>query len=299
MPKLPDLEAMAIFAKIVEARGITAAAIELGLSAPTISKALSRLEQRLGSRLINRTSRRLILTDAGRALAERATRLLMDGEAAENAMVAQSVTARGTVRLAVPMSFGIREVAPIIPDFLAQYPQVSVDLDLNDGLVDVLGDGFDIALRIGELADSGLRVRRLAPVAGTIVAAPAYLQRRGRPAHPSELAGHDCFAYAYQRSRGVWHFSNDAGEHVTVRTSGPLRVNNGEALLPALIAGLGICPLPAFIARQAIRDGLLEQILPDWQSSRSSLYLLTPPDGPRPVRVQVLLDFLVQRLSRG
>jgi DNA-binding transcriptional LysR family regulator len=298
MSKLPDMEAMAIFATVVEARGITAAANDLGLSPPTVSKALARLELRLGARLFNRTSRRLVLTDAGRNLAERAARLLADAEAAEGALVAQSTTPRGLVRLAAPMSFGTTEVAPILPEFLGRYPDVSIDLHLGDALVDLLGDGFDIALRIGELPDSSLLARRLAPVPGMIVAAPAYLDRRGRPAHPAQLAQQDCFSYAYQRTGGAWHFSNEAGQQVTVRPSGRLRVNNGDAVLPAVIEGLGVAALPAFIARDAIADGRLEQILPDWCATRSSLFLLTPPAGPRPARVQVLVDFLVRRLSR-
>jgi DNA-binding transcriptional LysR family regulator len=299
MSKLPDMEAMAIFAKVVETRGISAAATDLGLSAPTISKTLVRLEKRLGSRLFNRTSRRLVLTDAGRDLAGRATRLLADAEAAESALVAQSATPRGTVRLGTPMSFGLREVAPILPEFLASYPEVSIDLHLSDAQVDVIGDGFDVVLRIGELADSSLLARRLAPVAIMFVAAPAYLDRRGRPAHPTELDHHVCFAYAYQRTRDAWHFANAAGEHVTVRPTGPLRVNNGDALLPAIEAGLGIGALPAFLARDGVAGGRLEQVLAEWSSLRSSLYLLTPPAGPRPVRVQVLVDFLTRRLSRA
>jgi DNA-binding transcriptional LysR family regulator len=298
MSKLPDMEAMAIFAKVVETRGITAAAADLGLSAPTISKALTRLEKRLGSRLFNRTSRRLVLTDAGRDLADRATRLLADAEAAESALVAQSATPRGTVRLAAPMSFGVREVAPILPAFLAIYPDVAIDLHLSDALVDVIGDGFDVALRIGELPDSSLLARRLAPMPGMIVAASTYLDRRGWPTHPAQLTDHDCFAYAYLRTRDTWHFSNEAGEQITVRPSGPLRVNNGDAMLPAAIAGLGIAALPAFLAGAAVADGRLQQILPDWRASQASLYLMTPPAGPRPVRVQVLVDFLARRLSR-
>jgi DNA-binding transcriptional LysR family regulator len=298
MPRLPDLEAMAIFAKIVESRSITAAAIDLGLSAPTVSKALVRLEQRLGSRLLNRTSRRFSLTDAGHALAEPAARLLADAEAAQDALLAQSAAPRGLIRLAAPMSFGISELAPILPDFLQQHEQVSIDLHLSDALVDVIGDGFDIVLRIGNLTDSSLLARRLAPVPGLIVAAPSYLDRRGRPTHPADLTHHDCFGYAYLRTRDTWHFTNTTGEQVSVRPSGRLRVNNGDAILPALISGLGIAALPEFIARSCVADGRLEQILPDWSGSGASLYLVTPPNGPRPVRVQALADFLVQRLSR-
>jgi DNA-binding transcriptional LysR family regulator len=130
-----------------------------------------------------------------------------------------------------------------------------------------------------------------------LVAAPAYLARRGRPTHPAQLAEHDCFTYAYQRTRDAWYFVNQAGEQVTVRPSGSLRVNNGDALLPALLAGLGITFLPEFIARGARTDGRLEQVLPLWHAPPSNLYLLTPPAGPRPMRVQVLADFLARRLS--
>ena len=201
MSRLPDLEAMAIFAKIVETRGITAAATDLGLSAPTVSKALVRLEHRLGSRLINRTSRHFALTEAGQALAERAARLLADAEAAQDDLLAQSAAPRGLVRLAAPMSYGVTKVAPVLPDFLHQYPEVSIDLHLSDALIDVIGDGFDIALRIGTLADSSLLSRRLAAIPGMFVASPGYLNRRGRPIHPAELANHDCFGYAYLRTR--------------------------------------------------------------------------------------------------
>jgi DNA-binding transcriptional LysR family regulator len=299
MSRLPDLEAMAIFAKVVETRGISAAATELGLSAPTVSKALVRLEQRLGSRLLNRTSRRFALTDAGHALADRAARLLADAEAAQDALLAQSAAPRGLVRLAAPMSFGVSEVAPVLAYFLAQYPGVSIDLHLSDALVDVIGDGFDIALRIGELADSSLLARRLASVASLVVASPDYLNRRGRPRHPADLTDHDCFAYAYLRTRDTWHFVNSAGEQVAVRPSGRLRANNGDAMLPLVIAGLGIAGMPAFIARKAVTAGLLEPILSAWRAREASLWLVMPPNGPRPTRVQALADFLAQRLTRS
>jgi DNA-binding transcriptional LysR family regulator len=291
------MEAMAIFAKVVETRGISAAAADLGLSAPTISKALTRLEQRLGCRLLNRTSRRLALTDAGRALAERAERMVAEAAAAEAEAMEQSAAPRGTVRLAAPMSFGISQVAPILPDFMRRYPEVTIDLHLSDALVDLVGDGFDLALRIGELADSSLVARRLAPVPGVVVAAPSYLVRRGRPVHPADLMAHDCFSYAYQRSRGAWNFENAAGETVTVRPDGRMRVNNGDAVVPAVIAGLGIAGMPDFIVRDALADGRLEQILHGWCVSRSSLYLLSPPSGPRPARVAVLAAFLAERLE--
>ncbi len=298
MQKLPDLEALAIFAKVVEMRSIAAAATELGLSSPTVSKALSRLEKRLGARLLNRTSRRLALTDAGRQLSERARQLVADAEAAENDCLAQSAVPRGLVRLAAPMSFGLREVAPILPDFMARWPEVSVDLHLSDALVDLIGDGFDAALRLGSLSDSSLIARRLCASARYTVAAPSYLERRGRPSHPAELADHVCLGYTYLATPDVWRFTNAAGKEVAVKPKGPLRANNGDALVPALIAGFGIGDLPEFIVKEALADGRLERVLTDWLTPQGSLYLVTPPGGPRPARVEALGDFLSQRLSR-
>ncbi|MGH6715929.1 MAG: LysR family transcriptional regulator, partial [Bradyrhizobium sp.] len=250
MAKLPDFEALAIFAKVVELRSFAAAAGELALSKATVSKAVGRLEERLGARLFNRTSRRLALTDAGQRLAARAARLLADGEEAENETLAQSTAPRGLVRLAVPMTFGVKKVAPLLPEFLAQYPDVAIDLHLSDATVDLIGEGFDAALRIARLPDSSLIARRLCAMPRYTVAAPSYLKRHGRPTHPMHLAQHKCFGYAYL-STNVWHYTNASGEQASVRPAGPLRANNGEAVMPALIAGLGIADLPDFIVGEA------------------------------------------------
>ncbi len=298
MAKLPDFEAMAIFAKVVEQRSFAGAAQELTLSKATVSKAVSRLEERLGTRLFNRTSRRLALTDAGQRLSERAIRLLADGEEAETEALAQSIVPRGLVRFAVPMTFGVKKIAPLLPAFLEQYPEVAIDLHLSDATVDLIGEGFDLALRIARLPDSSLIARRLCAIPRYTVAAPSYLKRYGRPTHPMHLAEHKCFGYAYLATAGVWHYTNAAGEQASVRPAGQLRVNNGEAVLPAVIAGLGIADLPEFIVGDAIAAGQVEVILKGWKQPEGAMHLVMPPGGPRPARVEALADFLVKQLAK-
>ncbi len=295
---LPDLEALAIVAKVAETRSFAAAAADLALSKATVSKAVSRLEVRLGTRLFNRTSRRLAITEAGRRLAERAARVLAEGEAAESEALAQSSVPRGTVRLAAPMSFGLTEIAPLLPEFMALYPQVTIDLNLSDQVIDLIGEGFDAALRISVLPDSSLVARRLCDVAAHVVAAPSYWDRRGRPVHPLHLADHACLGYSYQRNPGIWSFSNAKGEQASVRIAGPLRANSGDALMPALLAGLGVALEPDFIVREALADGRLESALTDWVAPAGGLHLVMPPGGPRPARIEVLIDFLADRLAR-
>ncbi len=297
MSKLPDFEALAIFAKVVEMRSFAGAASELALSKATVSKAVTRLEERLGARLFNRTSRQLALTDAGQRLSQRAAQLLIDGEAAENEALAQAVAPRGLVRLAVPMTFGVKVIAPLLPDFLTAYPEVAIDLHLSDAKVDLIGEGFDAGVRIGTLPDSSLLARRLCAMPRYTVAAPAYLKRYGTPTHPMHLGQHKCFGYTYLSTPGVWHFTNAKGEQASVRPSGVLRVNNGEALLPALLAGLGIASLPEFIVGDAIAARKVEVVLKDWKQPEGAVHLLMPPGGPRPARVEVLADFLAARLG--
>lgn len=298
MARLPDLEALAIFARVVELRGFSAAAQDLGLSKATVSKAVARLEARLGTRLFNRTSRRLAITDAGAKLAERAARVLAEGEAAEDEALSQSQVPRGLVRLAAPMSFGLAEVAPALPDFLARYPEVSIDLHLSDEVVDIVGLGIDMVLRIAALPDSSLVARRLRPMSRYAVASPAYLDARGRPTHPSQLADHACLGYAYLPSPETWRFVNAAGEEVAVRPTGPLCANNADALTPALLAGLGLAVQPDFAVGRLVAEGRLEAVMTDWTPPPVALHLVQPGGGPRPARVEALADFLVRRLSR-
>src|SRR6516162_8967558 len=296
MPKLPDLEGLAIFAKVAEMRSFAATAAELKLSNATVSKAVSRVEAKLKTRLFNRTSRRIALTEAGRQLSARAAHILSEGEAAEDEALARSTAVRGLVRLAAPMSFGVLHLAPLLPEFLATYPDVSIDLHLSDAMVDMIGDGFDAAVRIAVLPDSSLIARRLCGMPVYLVGAPAYLEAHGRPRHPLSLAEHRCIGYSHASAPETWRFTHKDGKSAAVRPSGPLRINNGDAMMPALIAGTGVGVLPEFILRDALADGRLERLLPEWSMASGSVYWVTPPCGHRPKRVDVLGEFVAQSL---
>jgi DNA-binding transcriptional LysR family regulator len=300
MSSLPDFEAWAIFAKVAERQSFGRAAAELGLSKPTVSKAIARLEARIGAPLFHRSTRRLSLTDAGRGAAINAERILSAGLMAEADAIAQSATPRGTVRFAAPMSFGIDHVAPILPDFFAAYPDVSIDLHLSDDFVDLIDGGFDLALRIATLADSALKARRLCQVQRRLVGAARYLDRHGRPTHPDDLARHVCLGYAYLPTRDRWHFLHPAtGAEVVVTPNGPLKANNADALTATVLAGQGLAIQPDFITWQDLAAGRLEAVMDGWSLPPIALNIVTPPGVMRPPRVTVLIEFLVARLSKA
>lgn len=291
--RLPDFEAWAIFACVVEHRSFSGAASAIGVSKATVSKAIARLETQLGTALFHRTSRRLTLTDSGTALAERAGRILAEAQAAEEAAIDSAKAPSGLVRIAAPITFGIRFVADAIAELIAEHPGIQIDLRLSDARVDIVADGFDIALRIADLPDSSLRARRLSPIKARVVAAPSYLAQHGTPRHPADLSHHACFLYA--NAIGAWQFRKADGEEAAVRPAGPLTTDNGDAMMPALLAGLGIARLPDFIIDRELADGRLVEILSDWSPMNVALHLLTPPSTLRPARVELVIEFLSQR----
>lgn len=299
MTYLPDFEAWAIFAKVADLGSFSAAAADLNLSKATVSKAVQRLELRMGTPLFHRTSRRLSLTESGRGSLERAARILAEGEAIEDEISERAAIPRGQVRLAAPMSFGIEHLGPVLTDFLKLYPEVSVDVRLSDEHVDLVGQGIDVALRIGVLADSSLRARRLCAVRRPLVASPAYVERYGMPQHPRDLENHRGILYSHLANPTLWHFEHPLEGEVTVRVTGQLTVNNGDVAMPALLAGLGIAMQPEFLIWHELRSGQLMEVLPGWASKLAALHVVTPPGSLRPARVTALIDFLAKHFLRA
>ncbi|KIY42097.1 LysR family transcriptional regulator [Pseudomonas asiatica] len=297
MKKLPDLEAWAIFAKVAETGSFARAATELGLSQATISKAITRLEGRMKTMLFHRTSRRMSLTESGHVALERAARILAEGEAVEAEVTEQSTSLRGPIRMTAPMSFGLSHLAPVLPDFMARHPDVVLDVHFSDELVDLVAQGFDMALRISTLADSSLLARRLCTVRILLVGTPAYFERHGRPAHPRDLVGHRALQYSYSRGGSSWRFRHKRHGEFAQAMPTSLLANNAEALEPALLAGLGMALQPEFLAWKDLQSGALETVMEDWQVEPIALHIVTPPGRSRPVRVQALIDYLVERFA--
>jgi DNA-binding transcriptional LysR family regulator len=300
MSKLPDFEGLAMFAKVAEERSFAAAAKAMGVSVATVSRAVTRLEERLGGRLFNRTSRRLALTDYGHSLAERASRIYAEAEEAEDVAREASSRPRGLVKLAAPLSFGARWVAPVLPEFFRRYPEIAVDLHLSDAQTDLIGDGFDAALRIAAMEDSSLVARLIAPVRRFVVASPTYLARYGRPRHPRDLGAHQCLSYANRAKRDIWRFTRrKTGEECAITPTGPLRGTSVEALLPTVLEGLAIAELPEFMATQYFPKKQLEPILTDWSLPEGGLYFVTPTARARPAKVSAFADFLIAKLTNA
>jgi DNA-binding transcriptional LysR family regulator len=288
---------LAAFVRVVESGSFSTAAAKLGLSRAAASKYVRQLEEHLGVRLLNRTTRRLSLTEEGAAFFERATRILAELEAAEGEASAGAGEARGTLRLSAPVSFGRRHLGPAIAEFLRRHPHVQIALTLEDRFVDLVEDGFDAAIRIGRLADSSLVSRRLCSTRLVLAAAPSYWRRKGKPATPQALPLEDCFVYTLQAAGRSWRLIDFAGREAMLQARGALVANNGDVLRAAALAGAGIVLLPDFIVGEDVATGRLETALPGWRGIDLGIQAVWPSGRHVPTRLRLFLDFLAQELS--
>lgn len=289
-----DLMDVLAFVRVVETGAFARAAERMGVAKSIVSRRVARLERHLGARLLTRTAQGAQPTDIGQAYFERAANVLSELEAAEEVVAVQVKEVAGPIRLAAPLSFGIRHLAPALAEFAQEHPKVELDVSLEDRRTDLIGGGYDLAVRIGKLEDSSLVARRIAPVRSVLLASPDYLHARGRPAHPRDLASHDLLIYANAVSQ--WRFQVDgAWEHV--RGHVRLRADNGDMLREAACAGLGVVILPTFIASEAIRDERLEVLLEEYPLEESGLHVVMPPGRATTARVRALVDFLARRFG--
>ena len=292
MPRLPDLEAWAVFAKVAERGSFNRAAEALGLANTTVSKTITRLEQRMTTTLFHRTTRKLSLTETGRLSLERALRILADGEAIEANILEDAVVPRGIVRLACTTGFGVQSLSVVLPKFIQTYPEILVDLRLTEDEVDVVAEGYDLAIRIGQGVDSSLRTSRLFSFRRPIVAAPALVERWGVPLRPQDLTRFPAIIPTHVPWGNDWIFVKPGEEPVTVHANSAFRVNNAAAMVPAAVAGLGVTLLPEFFIWKELEEGALVELLPDWSAPPAPIHMVTPPAQARPARVRVLLEFL-------
>lgn len=289
-----DLMDVLAFVRVVETGAFARAADRMGVSKSILSRRVARLEAQLGAKLLTRTARGAQPTDIGQTYFEKASAILADLETAREIVASQVTQVAGPIRLSAPLSFGTEHLAPALADFARLHPRVALDVSLEDRTVDLVGGGYDLAVRIGTLPDSSLVARRIAPVRAAVLASPDYLAERGRPAHPRDLAGHDLLLYANAMSQ--WRFRvNGKWEHV--RGPARLRSDNGEMLREAACAGLGIVILPTFIASPAIASGRLEVLLAGFPLEESGLHVVMPPGRATTARVRALVDFLAARFG--
>ena len=294
-----NLADIAVFVRVVERGSFTLAADDLELSRAVVSKYLTRLEDRLGARLLNRTTRRLSLTEAGAALFEASRGALERIEDAEQAIAHLQSAPRGRLRVSAPMSFGILHLGPAFADFAQAFPDVTLDVRLDDRFVNLVEEQVDVAVRIGALTDSSLVARRLAPARSVVCASPAYLAEHGEPETPQDLASHDCLLYSYQSTANVWRFTDRDGNETPVAVTGSLRVNNGIVLAEAAVAGRGVLMTPTFYVGHLLRAGKLRAILPGYRLlPELAVHAVWPQRGYVPPKVRAFVDFLAQRFGR-
>jgi DNA-binding transcriptional LysR family regulator len=294
---LDRIMSMEVFVRTAQAGSLSAAALAMGLSKSTVSKHLSALEEHLGVLLINRTTRRLSLTELGLAYRDHAQRILAEIEETELAIQEHTVEPKGRLKVNAPMSFGVSHIAPLLPGFMLAHPRVEIELVLDDRRVDLVEEGVDIAIRIGRLDDSQLIARRLASVGFICAAADRYLQTHRPVETPEDLASHNCLRYSLNRQPNEWRFER-GGESLAVKVKGTLTANNGEALKEAAVSGLGIVYQPAFIIGGDIAAGRLRPLLVDWGTPTIDIHAVFPEQRRLQPKLRRFVDYLAQALRR-
>jgi DNA-binding transcriptional LysR family regulator len=288
---------MTAFVRSVELGGFSTAAREMGLTPSAISKLVTRLEDRLGVRLLNRTTRRLALTPEGEAYFHRSQRILADIHEAENEVACFRAQPKGVLRINVGTAFGMHQLAPALPEFLSRHPDMQVELTITDRVVDLIEEGADLGIRLGELADSSLVARRICDLERVVCAAPAYLRKHGTPRRPEDLLKHNCLSVAYSPSLHRWPFATSDGVQY-VDVSGNASANTADTLLRLAIVGLGIIRLSDVIAAEAIREGRLVPLLQDVHHSELlPLHAVYPQGRHRSPKVAAMVEFLVERFG--
>lgn len=294
MDRLTEMEA---FATVVDQGGFTDAARKMGISKSAVSKHVSSLEARLGARLLNRTTRRVSPTEIGLAYYDRARRVLNDAGEADALVTSMQSAPSGLLRISVATDFGVNHLSPVLGEFLQEFEEITVNMVLNNRYVELISEGFDMAIRIGELEDSTLRARKLTETTKRMIASPEYFEKFGRPEKIDDLNDHKLLHYSNQANNAVWKLTAPSGEKRQVRTAGWLTVNDGQSLLNAAISGLGIAYLPSFLYAEAKQQGLVEEAIPDLPVEMQGIYAVYPPGRFTQPKVRAFIDFLVHAFA--
>jgi DNA-binding transcriptional LysR family regulator len=295
MNKLLQME---VFVEVVRAGSFVAAAETLGMSKAAVSRHVGELEARLGVRLLQRTTRRLSLTEEGQVFQARCVEILASVGEAEDELSSQTGTASGQLRISAPTTFGVRHLAPLWGAFRDRHPKVTLDITLADRVVDLIEEGYDIAIRIGRLANSSLVSRRLAATRMVLCASPRYLALHGTPRHPHDLASHSILAYSYWSDKDEWQFAGPAGP-VAVRTQPCLTTNSGDTCRAAALAHQGVILQPSFLVDEDLAAGTLVELMPEFKAVELGIYAVYPTRKHVPAKVRALIDFLGERLAEG
>ncbi|MES2482079.1 MAG: LysR family transcriptional regulator [Pseudomonadota bacterium] len=293
---MDKFQEMRVFAGVVDAGSFVAAADHLGMSKAAVSRYVAELEQRLGVRLMHRTTRKLSLTQEGEVFLARAREILASIEASEAELSAHADTASGLVKVSVPVSFGIQHLAPLWGEFLAAHPRVSLDVQLADRVIDLVDEGFDLAVRIARLPDSSLVSRQLASTRLVLCASPAYLERRGAPRHPDDLTQHELLGYSLLAMGDQWQFTGPQ-EAVTVKVKPRLWTNNGDSCVAVAARGAGIALQPTFLVARELAAGRLVEVLPQYRSIELGIYAVYPTRKFVLPKVRALLEFLAAKIG--